>query len=59
MEMQALHFGAAIRGGDLVCKGSVGARTGIDQKGGTIIVGGKTGAFLWFYDAAWSYDYMW
>ena len=31
-------FGAAIRGGDLVCKGSVGARTGIDQKGGTIIV---------------------
>ena len=30
-------FGAAVRGGDLICKGSVGARTGIDQKGGTII----------------------
>ena len=27
-------FGAAIRGGDLICKGSVGARTGIDMKGG-------------------------
>ena len=26
-------FGAAIRGGDLICKGSVGARTGIDMKG--------------------------
>lgn len=25
------QFGAALRGGDLVCKGSVGARTGIDQ----------------------------
>ena len=31
-------FGAAIRGGDLVCKGSVGARSGIDMKGGTITV---------------------
>src|SRR4029077_15972740 len=31
--------GAAIRGGDLVVKGGVGARTGIDQKGGTILVG--------------------
>ena len=30
--------GAALRGGDLVVKGRVGARTGIDQKGGTIIV---------------------
>ena len=29
--------GAAIRGGDLVVRGDVGARTGIDQKGGTII----------------------
>ncbi len=27
-----------VRGGDLVVKGQVGARTGIDQKGGTIIV---------------------
>jgi hypothetical protein len=25
-------FGAAIRGGDLICKGSVGARSGIDMK---------------------------
>ena len=33
----------AIRGGDVVIKGKVGARTGIDQKGGTIIVGGDTG----------------
>jgi glutamate synthase domain-containing protein 3 len=41
-------FGAAIRGGDLVCKGSVGSRTGIDMKGGTIIVGGDTGAFSGF-----------
>ncbi len=41
-------FGAAIRGGDLVCKGDVGSRTGIDMKGGTIIVGGKTGAFSGF-----------
>ncbi len=41
-------FGAAIRGGDLVCKGDVGARTGIDMKGGTIIVGGKTGIFSGF-----------
>ncbi len=41
-------FGAAIRGGDLVCKGDVGARTGIDMKGGTIIVGGRTGAFSGF-----------
>ena len=29
-------FGAAIRGGDLVCKGDVGSRTGIDQKGGSV-----------------------
>ncbi|MFQ5775694.1 MAG: GXGXG motif-containing protein [Kiloniellaceae bacterium] len=41
-------FGAAIRGGDAVCKGDVGARTGIDMKGGTIIVGGRTGAFSGF-----------
>ena len=41
-------FGAAIRGGDLICKGSVGARTGIDMKGGTIIVGGDAGAFTGF-----------
>ncbi len=41
-------FGAAIRGGDLVCKGDVGSRTGIDMKGGTIIVGGRTGAFSGF-----------
>lgn len=41
-------FGAAIRGGDLVCKGDVGARTGIDMKGGTIIVGGRTGIFSGF-----------
>jgi glutamate synthase domain-containing protein 3 len=42
------QFGAAIRGGDLVCKGDVGSRTGIDMKGGTIIVGGDTGAFTGF-----------
>ena len=41
-------FGAAIRGGDLVCKGDVGSRTGIDMKGGTILVGGRTGAFSGF-----------
>jgi glutamate synthase domain-containing protein 3 len=41
-------FGAAVRGGDLICKGSVGARTGIDMKGGTIIVGGDAGAFTGF-----------
>ena len=41
-------FGAAIRGGDLVCKGDVGSRTGIDMKGGTIIVGGRTGIFSGF-----------
>ena len=41
-------FGAAIRGGDLVCKGDVGARVGIDMKGGTIIVGGRAGAFCGF-----------
>ncbi len=28
-------FGAALRGGDLVCKGDVGGRTGIKMKGGT------------------------
>jgi len=41
-------FGAAIRGGDLVCKGDVGARVGIDQKGGTILIGGRAGAFCGF-----------
>ena len=41
-------FGAALRGGDLVCRGDVGGRTGIDMKGGTIIVGGRTGAFSGF-----------
>jgi glutamate synthase domain-containing protein 3 len=41
-------FGAAMRGGDLVCKGDVGARMGIDMKGGTIIVGGRAGAFCGF-----------
>jgi glutamate synthase domain-containing protein 3 len=42
------QFGAALRGGDLVCKGDVGSRTGIDMKGGSIIVGGNTGAFTGF-----------
>src|ERR1700674_449110 len=41
-------FGAALRGGDLVCLGDVGARVGIDMKGGTIIVGGRAGAFCGF-----------
>ncbi len=41
-------FGAAIRGGDLVCRGDVGGRTGICMKGGTIIVGGRAGAFCGF-----------
>ena len=41
-------FGAAMRGGDLVCKGDVGARVGIDMKGGTIIIGGRAGAFCGF-----------
>ena len=41
-------FGAAIRGGDLICKGSVGARSGIDMKGGTIMIGGNAGAFTGF-----------
>jgi glutamate synthase domain-containing protein 3 len=41
-------FGAALRGGDLVCKGDVGGRTGIDMKGGTILIGGRTGAFSGF-----------
>ena len=41
-------FGAALRGGDLVCRGDVGGRTGIDMKGGTILVGGRTGAFSGF-----------
>ena len=45
-------FGAAIRGGDLVCHGDVGGRTGICMKGGTILVGGRAGAFTGFYDAA-------
>ena len=34
--------------GDLVCHGDVGGRTGICMKGGTIIVGGRTGAFSGF-----------
>ena len=41
-------FGAALRGGDLVCRGDVGSRTGIDMKGGTIIVGGRTGILSGF-----------
>ncbi len=41
-------FGAAIRGGDLVCRGDVGSRTGINMKGGTIIVGGRTGTLSGF-----------
>lgn len=41
-------FGAAIRGGDLVCRGDVGSRTGINMKGGTIIVGGRTGLMSGF-----------
>ncbi len=41
-------FGAALRGGDLVCRGDVGARTGIDMKGGTILVGGRTGVLSGF-----------
>lgn len=41
-------FGAALRGGDLVCKGDAGGRTGIDMKGGTIIVGERTGPFTAF-----------
>lgn len=41
-------FGAALRGGDLVCRGDVGGRTGIDMKGGTILIGGRTGAFSGF-----------
>jgi glutamate synthase domain-containing protein 3 len=41
-------FGAALRGGDLVCKGDVGGRTGIDMKGGTILIGGRAGAFSGF-----------
>jgi len=31
-----------------VCKGDVGARVGIDQKGGTILIGGRAGAFCGF-----------
>jgi methylamine---glutamate N-methyltransferase subunit B len=41
-------FGAALRGGDLVCMGDVGARVGIDMKGGTILIGGRAGAFCGF-----------
>ena len=41
-------FGAAIRGGDLVCRGDVGGRAGICMKGGTIIIGGRAGAFCGF-----------
>ena len=41
-------FGAALRGGDLVCRGDVGGRTGICMKGGTILVGGRAGAFSGF-----------
>jgi glutamate synthase domain-containing protein 3 len=40
--------GAAIRGGDLVVKSDVGARTGIDQKGGTIIVVGNAASMTGF-----------
>src|SRR5437667_133387 len=35
--------GAALRGGDVVVKGRVGARSGIDQKGGTILTLGSAG----------------
>jgi formylmethanofuran dehydrogenase subunit C len=45
-------FGAALRGGDLVCKGDVGARVGIDMKGGSIIIGGRAGAFCGFMSMA-------
>ena len=44
-------FGAAIRGGDLICKGSVGARSGIDMKGGTIISRRECWSIYWVYDA--------
>ena len=37
-----------MRGGDLVVKGRVGARSGIDQKGGTIIVLGHAGSITGF-----------
>ena len=40
--------GRRSRGGDLVCRGDVGARMGIDMKGGTIIIGGRAGAFCGF-----------
>jgi len=41
-------FGAGLRGGDLVCRGDVGGRTGISMKAGTIIVGGRTGSLSGF-----------
>ena len=41
-------FAAALRGGDVVCKGDVGTRTGIDMKGGKILVGGRTGTLSGF-----------
>lgn len=41
-------FGAAIRGGDLVCRGDVGGRAGVCMKGGTILIGGRAGAFCGF-----------
>ena len=44
-----LNDGPNVRiNGRVVCKGSVGSRTGIDMKGGTIIVGGDTGALSGF-----------
>ena len=47
-ERRLLLSGPRLRGGDLVCMGIVGARIGIDMKGGTIIVGGRAGAFSGF-----------
>ena len=37
-----------MRGGDLVIKGRAGARSGIDQKGGTIITLGSVGSMTGF-----------
>jgi hypothetical protein len=48
LTIEGSTFGAALRGGDLVCKGDVGARVGIDMKGGTILIGGRAGAFCGF-----------
>ena len=52
-------FGAAIRGGDLVCKGSVGCSYWYRPKRRHYYCWWKDWCFLWFYDAAWSYDYLW